>query len=325
MIVMPILDMPVTQLEKYTGSSPCPDDFDLYWETALKEMRSTDPKAEFIPAEYKFPNVECFNVYFTGVRGAKIHAKLVRPAGLNKKAPCVLRFHGYSGFGETFGDLLRYAALGWSAFSLDARGQGGYSEDTGGFVNTTFDGQIVRGLDNDDPQDLYYHHVFLDCAELANIALGCDFVDGQALYTVGGSQGGGLSLACAALEPRVARCFAGCPFLSDYKRVWHMDLDKGAYRDIRYYFKNYDPTHAREDEVFSKLGYIDVQNLANRIRGEILMITGLQDNTCPPSTQYAAYNKVVAPKKHIVAPDCGHENIKFQSDIEIDFLANGIK
>ena len=49
---MPLVDMPLEELKKYMGSSPCPKDFDEYWDDALKEMDSLDPKAEFIKKEY---------------------------------------------------------------------------------------------------------------------------------------------------------------------------------------------------------------------------------------------------------------------------------
>lgn len=78
----------------------------------------------------------------------------------------------------------------------------------------------------------------------------------------GGSQGGGLAIACAALEPRVARLAPVYPFLCDYKRVWELDLTKNAYQELRDYFRLFDPTHQREQELFIRLGYIDVVNLA---------------------------------------------------------------
>jgi len=111
------------------------------------------------------------------------------------------------------------------------------------------------------------------------------------------------------------------PYLSDYKRVWDMDLDRGAYEGLRYYFRNFDPTHAREDEIFEKLGYIDIQFLAPRIRAKVLMQTGLLDTTCPPSTQFAAYNKITSEKDVIVYPDYGHEGIKGADDATFSFLA----
>jgi cephalosporin-C deacetylase len=126
---------------------------------------------------------------------------------------------------------------------------------------------------------------------------------------MGGSQGGGLTLACGALEPRVKLLAPMYPFLCDYKRVWEMDLAKDAYVELRNYFRRFDPTHDKEDEIFTKLGYIDVQFLAERVRGQVLMAVGLMDSTCPPSTQFAAFNKIRSKKETAIYPDYGHEGL----------------
>ncbi len=44
--------------------------------------------------------------------------------------------------------------------------------------------------------------------------------------------------------------------------------------------------------MFEQLGYIDLQHLSKRIRGEVLMATGLMDTICPPSSQFAMYNRI---------------------------------
>jgi cephalosporin-C deacetylase len=111
---------------------------------------------------------------------------------------------------------------------------------------------------------------------------------------MGASQGGALSLACAALEPRVKRIAPVFPFLCDYRRVWEMDQAKAAYEELSLYFRAFDPRHEREAAVFEKLGYIDVQHLAPRIRAEVLLYVSLMDAVCPPSTQFAAYNKITS-------------------------------
>jgi cephalosporin-C deacetylase len=69
-----------------------------------------------------------------------------------------------------------------------------------------------------------------------------------------------------------------------------------------------------------KLGYIDLQFLANRIQGEVLMFVGLMDTICPPSTQFAMYNKITAPKNVVIYPDFGHEHLPGSSDRTIQFL-----
>ena len=191
-------------------------------------------------------------------------------------------------------------SFGYSVFALDCRGQGGFSEDRGGVTGTTLKGHIIRGL-ADAPQQLLFRQIFLDTAQLTGIAMQMPEVDPKRVGATGGSQGGGLTLACAALEPRIKRAAPIFPFLCDYQRVWEMDLATGAYEELKTYFRHFDPHHEREQEIFTKLGYIDCQYLAPRIRGEVLMFTGLMDQICPPSTQFAAYNKITA-KKNMVMP-----------------------
>jgi cephalosporin-C deacetylase len=147
-------------------------------------------------------------------------------------------------------------------------------------------------------------------------------VDAGRVGATGGSQGGALTLACAALEPRIRKAAATFPFLSDYRRVWEMDLAQGAYQEIRDYFRTFDPRHEREDEVWTRLGYVDVQHLAPRVRAEVLMPLGLMDTVCPPSTQFAAYNKITSPKRLLLYPDFGHEDLPGASDAVFDFLAD---
>jgi cephalosporin-C deacetylase len=310
---MPIFDMPLEKLREYNGINPCPEDFDDYWDKALLEMRKTDPQIELVKAEFQAPFAECFDLYFTGVKGARIHAKYLRPKNLITKHPAVLQFHGYTGNAGDWNDKLSYVALGFSVFAMDCRGQGGLSEDVGGVKGNTFHGQIIRGLD-DKPENLLFRQIFLDTAELAAIAMNMPEVDENRVCVTGGSQGGALTLACASLEPRIKRVAPIFPFLCDFKRVWEMDLAKDAYQEIRDYFRLFDPMHKREAEIFTKLGYIDIQNLVKRIRGEVLFATGLMDTVCPPSTQFAAYNKIKSEKRMIIYPDYGHEMIPGVND-----------
>jgi cephalosporin-C deacetylase len=318
---MPLLfDMPYEQLLTYQGSNPLPDDFDAYWERALEEMRAVDPQVELVPATFQVPFAECLDMYFTGVGGARIHAKLVRPKAASRPHPAVLMFHGYSGSAGEWFDKLPYAALGYTVAALDCRGQGGESEDRGGTLGWTLQGHIVRGL-SDSPDKLLFRQIFLDTAELARIVMDMPDVDPDRVGATGGSQGGGLTLACAALEPRIRRAAPIFPFLCDYKRVWDLDLAKDAYAELKTWFQRFDPLHEREQEIFTRLGYVDVQYLCPRIRAEVYMAVGLMDTICPPSTQFAAYNKITAKKSLAVYPDFGHEDLPGHDDRVLQFLA----
>ncbi|SFT01863.1 alpha/beta fold hydrolase [Paenibacillus sp. BC26] len=316
---MPAIDMPLHELKTYTGINPKPADFDAYWDRALTEMRQTDAAVELIPSAFQTPQAECFDLYFTGVKGARVHAQYARPRNAAAPHPAVVQFHGYTGHSGDWTERLAYVSLGYSVFAMDCRGQGGKSEDTGSVKGNTHHGHIIRGLD-DEPDQLLFRHIFLDTAQLAGIALHMPEVDPSRVYAMGGSQGGALTIACAALEPRIAKLAPVFPFLSDYRRVWEMDLAKDAYHELRTYFRHFDPQHEREDEIFTKLGYIDIQHLADRIQGEVLMGVGLMDTICPPSTQFAAYNKIGSKKRLEIFPDFGHEGLPGLNDKIMQFF-----
>jgi cephalosporin-C deacetylase len=317
---MPIVDMPLEELKVYNGINPRPTDFDKFWDDSLNEMMAVDSKVELVPSKFTVPCAECYDLYFTGVGGSRIHAKYLRPKNVSKPHPAVLMFHGYTGDSGDWNDKLNFIGLGFSVAALDCRGQGGSSQDLGPTTGNTYKGHIIRGL-HDSPDKLLFRNIFLDTAQLARIVMDMPEVDENRVGAVGGSQGGALTLTCASLEPRIKRLAPAYPFLCDYKRVWEMDLSVDAYEELRTYFRQFDPLHEREDEIFTKLGYIDLQYLVKRIKGEVLFGIGLMDSICPPSTQFAAYNKITAPKETVIYPDFGHEGLPGFGDLSFAFLS----
>jgi cephalosporin-C deacetylase len=145
-------------------------------------------------------------------------------------------------------------------------------------------------------------------------------VDADRVGVMGGSQGGALTVACAALMPRIKRAAPIYPFLSDYQRVWSMDQAKDAYRELQEYFRFFDPLHKKEKAIFEKLGYIDIQHLAKRIQSDVLWGIGLMDTICPPSSQFATYNKVISRKSMEIFPDYGHEVLPGLNDTIFQFM-----
>ena len=341
-IIMPLtFDMDFEALKTYQGTNPRPVDFDRYWAEALRELDHIKADVQMVPASQKAPGGQgpepdfaaYYDLYFTGVGGSRIYAKLIQPLGSaaqrrassNGKGPAILQFHGYSMNSGDWQSRLGLAAAGFTVAAMDCRGQGGRSEDRSSVRGNTLNGHIIRGLEDaleGRPEGFLYRSIFLDAVQLARIVMALDWVDPDRVGATGWSQGGGLTLACAALEPHIARAAPVYPFLSDYKRVWEIDLAKDAYVELQDYFRRFDPLHERETQVFTALGYIDVQHLAPRIKGEVLQAIGLMDTICPPSSQFAAYNKIAAPKRYLLYPDFGHEDLPGLHDHILDFMCD---
>lgn len=320
---MPIVDMPLKELKKYKGTNEKPKDFAEYWAYALSELDKQSLEYTLEPASFKAEGVECYHMYFTGVGGARLHAKLIKPAKTDTPCPAVLMFHGYHVDSGDWLDKVTYAKFGYVVAALDTRGQGGLSDDTVPVKGASLEGHIIKGLEDPDPHKLYYRNAFLDTAHLARIVMGLPYVDAKRVGATGSSQGGALTLACASLEPRIKIACAGFPFLTDYRRMWEsLDIEHSAYAEIKSYFRFRDPLHETEDEVFRKLGYIDLHNHASRIQSKVVMLTALSDVICPPSTQFAIYNNLDCEKQMLIYPDHGHEYLPKSGDIIFSIFAN---
>jgi cephalosporin-C deacetylase len=318
---MPVFEKPLAELLIYRGTNPRPADFDAYWDSSLKEMAALDPAVQLVHnTALSSRKAECFDLWFTGVGGARVYAKYLRPSPASGKHPAVLQFHGYSANSGDWAEKLSYVSQGFCVAALDCRGQGGRSEDVGGIKGNTLRGHIVRGLEDPDPKKLLFRSIFLDTAQLARVVMSFPEVDEGRVAATGVSQGGALTLVCAALEPRVRRAAPVYPFLSDYRRIWDMDLAQDAYEELRLHFRRFDPRHERQEEIFTRLGYIDCQHFAPRIRADVLMFTSLMDTVCPPSTQFAIYNKITARKSMVTYPDYAHEPLPDATDRIFNFL-----
>ena len=307
------------ELLEYQGMGYMPDDFDDYWKRALKEMESVDAIFEMKPTNLNLKNQESFEIWFTGVGNARIYCRYMRPVGA-KNAPVIFKPHGYGGRCESWYDMLSWISQGYCVMAIDARGQGGRSQDTLQIVGNTLRGHIIRGLDNENPDDLYYRQVFLDMAQIVRIAETFEEVDKNRMYALGGSQGGGLAIACAALSPQIKKVVAYYPFLSDYKYAYLNIESATAFDELSEYFRMFDPRQENVEKVFQKLAYIDIQNLAKYVKADVIMASGMRDSAVPVMTQFAMFNKLKTNKKYYLYPERGHEKLDDMDETAMQWL-----
>jgi cephalosporin-C deacetylase len=132
----------------------------------------------------------------------------------------------------------------------------------------------------------------------------------------GGSQGGALSLAVAALRNDIALCMADVP-----SNAW---LDKrvfdraGGANSISEYLRKHPDMLERVSETLSTF---DLINLAERITCPTLVSAGFRDPICPVENVYAAYNKIPAEKEIVVYPFGEHDGGgPFHNERRLEFL-----
>jgi cephalosporin-C deacetylase len=190
-----------------------------------------------------------------------------------------------------------WASAGYAHLIMDTRGQGStWSKGDTPDVepegsNPQHPGFMTRGVLS--PQTYYYRRVFTDAVRAIEAARAHPAVDGARIAVTGGSQGGGITIAAAALDPGVAAAMPDVPFLCGYRRATEISA-ANPYEEIsRYCMVHRD----KVERVFQTLSYFDGINLASRITCPALFSVGLMDEICPPSTVYAAYNHLAGPKE----------------------------
>ena len=99
-------------------------------------------------------------------------------------------------------------------------------------------------------------------------------------------------------------CLAGMPFLCDIERGSQI-APEPPYTELTRYLSLHPE---RQERIVSTLRHVDCALLASRIRARCIVSVGLMDPICPPSTVYAAYNAIAAPKELCVFPYGVHEH-----------------
>ncbi|WP_324716565.1 acetylxylan esterase [Carboxydochorda subterranea] len=149
----------------------------------------------------------------------------------------------------------------------------------------------------------YYRGAYADCVRAYDVAASLDFGDPGCVAATGESQRGGLSIAAAALEPRLAAHAPDSAFLCNFERPVQISTS-GPYLEIEAYLRRWPE---KEEQVFATLSYFDGMNLATLIKAPGFWSVGASDDVCPPSTTMAAFNHGGGEKEVRLYRFCYHE------------------
>ena len=283
-----------------------PVDFDQFWAAGKAALAKLPVDAKVTPLPgYGNAAVECYHVNLQNVGPSRFYGVLCEPKAPGKY-PALLSVPG-AGV-RPYRGLPEMAARGIITLQVGIHGvpvnleQGLYDSLGAGALA----GYNAIGLDSRDRY--YFRRVYLGCVRANDFLTSHPKWDGTNLAVTGGSQGGALSIVTAALDSRVKGLAAYYPALADV--TGYLQNRAGGWPHM--FRATEGPLAHRSPEKIETSRYYDVVNFARRVTVPGFYTWGFNDETCPPTSMYSAYNVIPGRKQLLLALETGHNNIPEQ-------------
>lgn len=267
-----------------------PKGFNAYWEKEKKELRALPLDVKFGKNESTdFVNV-CFDteINCTGPKPARGYFAMPVKAAPGS-LPIVVLVHAAGVKGDWCKskpqEALKYAKMGKGALVFDLNAHGMLNGQPDEYYNQLEAGELkdyyFQGLGN--KEDFYFRGMYLRLMRTLDFITTLPEWDGKRIIVIGESQGGGQALAAAGLDERVSAVVATVPAMCDWGGT--IASRKGGWPQ---------PFAHPGDQKKMKntLPYFDAAHLIRNSKATFVVEIGLIDDTCPPTSIYAAINQV---------------------------------
>lgn len=296
-------------VEKIEPSAKLPADFTDFWNNWKSKLANipVEPVLTLMP-ERCTDKVNVYHVSMKNIDG-KMYGILCVPKK-EGKYPAILHVPG-AGVRPYYGDV-NNAADGIITLQIGIHGipvnmpQGVYDDLRAGALK-----DYNRAL-MDDKDNYYYKRVYLGCVRAVDFIYELPEFDGENIAVTGGSQGGALSIITAGLDSRIKYLAAFYPALSDL--TGYLDGRAGGWPHM---FRG---EEAKLKERIETSKYYDVVNFARFVNMEGWYSWGFNDNVCPPTSIYAAYNVIPGKKEIHIFQDTQHWTYPEQQEMVRNWL-----
>lgn len=296
--------------EKIQPTVEEPQDFDNFWNKTICEARSRDLDVQL--QELNDYSTNDVKVYLwsisTGIAHRRISGYLCKPND-DEKHPVLFTPPG-AGV-KSIKPYLGFAKDGYISLSIEIHGVNPLPDKERYQKAKSVLGDYWKtGMNSKD--DYYYKAVYAGCVRVVDYLCSLPQYNGNCVVT-GGSQGGALAIITTALNDKVDAVAAFYPALSDIPAFLHGR--GGGWPQL---FKDKEASDAQ----IQTLAYYDVVNFAKRIKVPGFYSTGFNDNTVCPTSVFAAFNQITAPKTMYITPPTGHWRFGISNEKSLSFLRN---
>ena len=294
--------------EKIQPTTTVPEDFASFWETNLNKLSEIplEPIMTLMPDKSSHMT-DVYHVSFNNIQG-RIYGILTLPKK-EGKYPAILHVPGagvrpYSG--ANINQNVISLQVGIHGVPVDQYDSPLYQNLGSGPLNG------YNKVNLDDKDHYYYKRVYLGMVKAVDMIFSLPEFDGQSIGVMGGSQGGALAITTAGLDKRIKYLVSYYPALSDMTGYLH-----GRAGGWPHLFKD---EFTNKPEKIETSKYYDVVNFAKQVTVPGYYSTGFNDNVCPPTSIYAAYNSVNAEKEMSLYLDAAHWQYPEQGQEGMDWM-----
>ncbi|WP_053985643.1 acetylxylan esterase [Niameybacter massiliensis] len=295
------------------------DDFEMFWKQTLEHAKDSPLNIRREKVDYPIPDITVYKIVYNGFDTTDIHGWFIVPQKKKEKYPCLIHYHGFGNSSGEPWEYMHWVMSGMAVLAIDCREQLGATGNHAKINSGNTQSVICKGILN--KEEYYLRALYIDCIKAIDFAINQPEVDEDRIIIEGGSQGGGLVMAVAALDPRPIIALADVPSNSNIdKRV---ENENGAFKCVAEYLREY-PEYI--DKVFETLSYFDTMNMADLIRCRVLASVGLKDSVCPAELYFATYNRIKSEKQVYIYPFNGHEGGgRKHTTIKLEYLNKVLK
>lgn len=277
-----------------------PLDFSTFWTNARNEQLKIplDKKLVLLPGR----SDSMINVYEVSIQNNRAGSRIYGILSVPKKPgkyPALLKVPG-AGIRAYYGDTV-LAKKGIVTFEIGIHGVT-VTQPNSFYYDLAFGPLNQYYFFNlDDRDNYYYKRVYLGCLRAVDLLASLPEVDTSRIAVFGGSQGGALSIVTAALDKRVKYVASFYPALSDVTGYLH-----GRAGGWPHMFNEKNISSVGLEEKINVSAYYDVANFASLLKVPGIYCWGYNDEVCPPTSIYAAYNNIQAEKQTVITKEAGH-------------------
>jgi cephalosporin-C deacetylase len=298
--------------EKIECTNKTAPGFKEYWDKNLSELKKVKPEFNLVKKDsLSTDNRDVYIAEMKSLGGLTIRGYYFVPKTAGKHA-AILHVPGY-GWGYEDRRVFLENREDVIELALCVRGHG-ISADV---FNPGFGVPGIWGYKLCSKKEIAYRAIYLDCVRAVEFLFSRPEVDTSRIGVMGGSQGGGLTLATAGLcNGKIKACSFFDPGPCDPRD--HLKTRTMCKREFLNYLKFYNNECTIEDAL-NVWDLIDTKEFASWIKCPTFFVTSLFDDDIPPHLGFSAYNKITAQKSFKIYPELGHLNDKAHG-VQMRFL-----